>query len=131
MLNMHNLRKLVIVTSLTAVAPAFAVTDDDLAQIRQSIEQLKSQHAEDAKRIKELETNSARFSQTQLFIETPFRNNSILEEVLRTCSPKTRLCIACNLTGEDEFIKTQTITDWKKNIPDLHKKPTIFLLAGS
>ena len=84
-----------------------------------------------AKRIKELETNSARFSQTQLFIETPFRNNSILEEVLRTCSPKTRLCIACNLTGEDEFIKTQTITDWKKNIPDLHKKPTIFLLAGS
>ena len=84
-----------------------------------------------AKRIKELETNSARFSQTQLFIETPFRNNSILEEVLRTCSPKTRLCIACNLTGEDEFIKTQTITDWKKNIPDLHKKPAIFLLAGS
>jgi len=82
-----------------------------------------------AKRIKELETNSARFNQTQLFIETPFRNNSILEEVLRTCSPKTRLCIACNLTGEDEFIKTQTITDWKKNIPDLHKKPAIFLLS--
>jgi len=84
-----------------------------------------------AKRIKELETNSARFNQTQLFIETPFRNNSILEEVLRTCAPKTRLCIASNLTAEDEFIKTQTITDWKKNIPDLHKKPTIFLLACS
>src|SRR5476651_2725145 len=84
-----------------------------------------------AKRIKELESNSIRFNQTQMFIETPFRNNSILEEVLRTCAPKTHLCIACNLTADDEFIKTQSILDWKKQIPDLHKKPTIFLLAGS
>jgi 16S rRNA (cytidine1402-2'-O)-methyltransferase len=87
--------------------------------------------AERSRRIKDLENNSVRFKQTQLFIETPFRNNSILEEILRTCSPKTLLCIACNLTAEDEFVKTQSILNWKKQIPDLHKKPTIFLLAGS
>jgi 16S rRNA (cytidine1402-2'-O)-methyltransferase len=87
--------------------------------------------AERSRRIKELESMAIRLKQTQLFIETPFRNNSILEEVLRSCSPKTRLCIACNLTADDEFIKTQSIFDWKTQIPDLHKKPTIFLLAGS
>jgi 16S rRNA (cytidine1402-2'-O)-methyltransferase len=87
--------------------------------------------AERSRRIKDLENNSIRFKQTQLFIETPFRNNSILEEVLRTCSPKTQLCIACNLTAEDEFVKTLSVFDWKKQIPDLHKKPTIFLLSGS
>ncbi len=86
---------------------------------------------ERSRRIKDLESASVRFKQTQLFIETPFRNNSILEEVLKSCAPQTRLCIACNLTGEDEFVKTLTIADWKKQIPDLHKKPTIFLLTGS
>jgi len=84
-----------------------------------------------AKRIKELEGYAERLNQTQLFIETPFRNNQILEEILRTCNPKTRLCIACNITGEDELIKTLSIADWKKQIPDLHKKPTIFLLFRS
>jgi 16S rRNA (cytidine1402-2'-O)-methyltransferase len=87
--------------------------------------------AERSRRIKELESTAIRLKQTQLFIETPFRNNSILEEVLRSCSPKTRLCIACNLTADDEFIKTLPIFEWKTQIPDLHKKPTIFLLAGS
>ncbi|WP_448702561.1 SAM-dependent methyltransferase [Mucilaginibacter sp. AW1-3] len=84
-----------------------------------------------AKRIKELEGYAERFNQTQLFIETPFRNNQMLEEILRTGNAKTRLCIACNITGEDEMIKTQSIADWKKQIPDLHKKPTIFLLFHS
>jgi 16S rRNA (cytidine1402-2'-O)-methyltransferase len=87
--------------------------------------------AQRAKRIKELEGYAERFNQTQLFIETPFRNNQMLEEILRTCNAKTRLCIACNITGDDEMIKTQSVADWKKQIPELHKKPTIFLLFRS
>lgn len=81
-----------------------------------------------SKKVRELESQSERIDQTQLFIETPFRNNQLLEELLKSCNPQTRLCIACNLTADDEFIKTQTIAGWKANIPDLHKKPVIFLL---
>jgi 16S rRNA (cytidine1402-2'-O)-methyltransferase len=84
-----------------------------------------------AKKIKELELLASRFNQTQLFIETPFRNNPMLEEILRSCTAKTRLCIACNLTAEDEFVQTNTIAEWKQKIPDLHKRPTIFLLFRS
>jgi 16S rRNA (cytidine1402-2'-O)-methyltransferase len=84
--------------------------------------------ADRSRRIKELEGFTERLKQTQLFIETPFRNNALLEEILKTCKPNTRLCIACNLTGEDELVKTQTIAAWKMAPPDLHKKPTIFLL---
>ena len=87
--------------------------------------------AERARRIKELESQGERFKQTQLFIETPFRNNAMLEEILRTCKPATRLCIASNLTGATELVKTQTIAAWKKQIPDLHKQPTLFLLFHS
>ncbi|RCH54535.1 SAM-dependent methyltransferase [Mucilaginibacter hurinus] len=83
---------------------------------------------ERSRKIKELETLAERNKQTQLFIETPFRNNPMLEEILRTCQPTTKLCIACNITAADEFIKTKTIADWRKQTPDLHKKPTIFLL---
>jgi 16S rRNA (cytidine1402-2'-O)-methyltransferase len=81
-----------------------------------------------AKKIKDLEGFAERFKQTQLFIETPFRNNPMLEEILRTCRPDTLLCIASNLTAEDEFVKTKSVGDWRKEAPDLHKKPTIFLL---
>ncbi|MBS1526189.1 MAG: SAM-dependent methyltransferase [Bacteroidetes bacterium] len=87
--------------------------------------------AERARKIKELESLASRFNQTQIFIETPFRNNQLLEEILRSCTAKTRLCIGCNLTAEDEFIQTKTIAEWKHNAPDLHKKPTIFLLFRS
>jgi len=87
--------------------------------------------AERARKIKELESLALRFNQTQVFIETPFRNNPMLEEILRSCTAKTRLCIACNLTAEDEFVQTKTIAEWKQKIPDLHKKPTIFLLFRS
>ena len=81
-----------------------------------------------AKKIKDLEGFSERFKQTQLFIETPFRNNPMLDEILRSCRNDTKLCIACNLTADDELIQTKSIGDWKKEHPDLHKKPTIFLL---
>lgn len=87
--------------------------------------------AERSRKIKELEALSASNQQTQIFIETPFRNNQLLEEVLKSAHLKTMLCIACNLTAEDEMIATKTIADWKKQEPDLHKKPTIFLLHRS
>lgn len=81
-----------------------------------------------AKRLKELEVAAQRFNQTQIFIETPFRNNPIMEEILRSCKNQTRLCIACNLTAADEFVKTKSILEWRKEVPDLHKKSAIFLL---
>lgn len=84
--------------------------------------------AQRSKRIKELEQLAERFKQTQLFIETPFRNNQLLAEMLKTCHPNTLLCVACNLTDADEFIKTQTIAQWRKEEIDLHKKPVLFLL---
>jgi len=86
---------------------------------------------ERAKRIKELEGLATRFNQTQLFIETPFRNNPMLEAILRSCAPNTRLCIACDLTAADEFVQTKTIAVWRQKVPDLHKRPTIFLLFRS
>ncbi|MBC7417080.1 MAG: SAM-dependent methyltransferase [Pedobacter sp.] len=81
-----------------------------------------------SKRIKDLDLSASRYKQTQIFIETPFRNNPLLAEVLKSCKPDTKLCIACNLTGEDEFIKSQSIAAWRKEEIDLHKKPCIFLL---
>jgi 16S rRNA (cytidine1402-2'-O)-methyltransferase len=83
---------------------------------------------ERSRKIKALEELAIKNKQTQLFIETPFRNNPMLEEILRTCAPKTLLCIACNITAANELIQTKTIEAWKKQVPDLHKKPTIFLL---
>ncbi|RQO63911.1 SAM-dependent methyltransferase [Pedobacter sp. KBW01] len=80
------------------------------------------------KRIKGLDLSASRYKQTQIFIETPFRNNQLFEEVLKSCKPNTQVCVACNLTAEDEFIKTQSVYNWRKEEIDLHKKPTIFLL---
>jgi len=81
-----------------------------------------------AKKIKELESTAERIDQTQIFIETPFRNNVLLEEILKTANPKSRLCIACDLTSGTEFVQTKTIADWQKKVPELHKRPAIFLL---
>ncbi len=81
-----------------------------------------------AKRIKDVEAQAERLCQTQLFIETPFRNNPLLEEILRTCKPNTRLCIAADLTAPTEMVITRTIAEWRKQQPDLHKRPAIFLL---
>lgn len=68
--------------------------------------------------------------QTQIFIETPYRNNHLIADVIKTCAPKTLFCIAANLTGENEFIQTKSINDWKGKTPDLHKIPAIFLLGN-
>lgn len=67
--------------------------------------------------------------QTQIFIETPYRNNQLVEDILKSCSPSTLLCIAANITGEHEFIQTKSIQQWKGKVPDLHKQPVIFLLG--
>lgn len=81
-----------------------------------------------AKRIKQLEKDASIRKQTQIFIETPFRNNQLTAEVIRVCEPKTRLCVACNLTAADELIISKPIKQWKDFKYDFHKKPTIFLL---
>jgi len=83
---------------------------------------------ERVKRIKELEWKSHTENQTQLFIETPYRNNHLIDDLLATCGSETKLCIAADITLESEFIKTKTIKEWKKGIPNLHKRPTIFLI---
>jgi len=80
------------------------------------------------KRIKDLDLSASRYKQTQIFIETPFRNNQLFEEVLKSCKPNTQICVASNLTAENEFIKTQSVYNWRKEEIDLHKKPTIFLM---
>ena len=78
--------------------------------------------------IKQLEGESARHNKTQIFMETPFRNNHLFEDLKSTLSPNTKLCIAKNLTGSDEFIQTKTIQDWRKTKLDLHKIPVVFIL---
>ncbi len=83
---------------------------------------------ERAKALKQLEQRIYSEDQTQLFIETPYRNHKMLEDILKTCRPQTRLCIAANLTCEGEYIRTRSIKDWKGKLPDLNKIPCIFLL---
>lgn len=80
------------------------------------------------KKIKDLEALSKRESTTQIFIETPFRNNQLLDDILRSCKPSTKLCVACNLTAEEELIISKSILEWKQQKVDFHKKPAIFLL---
>jgi len=80
------------------------------------------------KKIKELEWKSHTENQTQLFIEAPYRNMHMLEDILATCSWETKVCIATDITLESEFIKTKSVIEWKKGVTNLHKRPTIFLI---
>ena len=82
------------------------------------------------RRIKELELLSRKEGSAQLFIETPYRNHSLLESLLKTCVGTTRLCIAVNLTGRKESIQTKTIEFWRKDIPEINKQPAIFILQA-
>jgi len=82
-------------------------------------------------RLKEIEKLSQKNNETQIFIETPYRNQHLLDDILASCQPETRLCIACNISLQDEFIVTKRVKDWKQHaLPDLHKKPTVFLLLA-
>jgi 16S rRNA (cytidine1402-2'-O)-methyltransferase len=75
-----------------------------------------------------MEKDSLSKHRTQIFIETPYRNLSLYETLLTICSPELKLCIACNINSTDEFIHTMAIREWKLTKPDIHKKPSVFLL---
>ena len=81
--------------------------------------------------VKTMEHEALSKKRTQIFMETPFRNNQFLGDILQTCNPNTKLGIAVNITLPNGSVKTKAIKEWKKQVPDLHKKPTIFMLYGN
>ena len=83
------------------------------------------------KMIKEIELTSTKKNSTQIFIETPYRNNQLLEALLKTCKLTTKICIASELTSSNEYVKTKMVAEWQKEKIDLHKKPVIFLLQST
>ncbi|CAB3753398.1 SAM-dependent methyltransferase [Paraburkholderia humisilvae] len=86
---------------------------------------------ERAKRLRELEQQSRKVKQTQIFIETPYRNRALLDTLLASCAPSTLVCVAVDLTLDSETIVSRAVSDWKKKpAPDLHKRPAIFLLLA-
>ncbi|MBK5284008.1 MAG: SAM-dependent methyltransferase [Bacteroidia bacterium] len=90
---------------------------------------LPKERSERIKKIKECEQYVLKINYTQIFIEAPHRNNHLLEDLLKECSDDTLLCIASAITGKNEFIKSKSISEWKKIVPELHKIPTVFLLG--
>lgn len=80
--------------------------------------------------IRELEMDSRKNNCTQIFIETPYRNNQLLETLTKTAADSTALCVAVDLTGPGEWIRTRSISEWKKEKTDIHKRPAIFLLMA-
>ncbi len=85
-------------------------------------------HKACATTIKKLEKDAFRNNQTQIFIEAPYRNMKVFDNVIESCHPETRLCIAANLTTSEEMISTKTVAQWKKNPPAIHKQPAVFLI---
>ena len=83
---------------------------------------------EKIQRLKHLEGRVYAENQTQIFIEAPYRNNQLLETMVKCLQPHTRICVAADITLESEFIVTKTANEWKKSMPELHKRPTIFLI---
>ena len=83
---------------------------------------------ERGRKLKQLEQRVYAENQTQLFIETPYRNGKMIEDIIRNCRPQTKLCIAANLTCADEFVCTRSVKDWRGKVPELSKVPAIFLL---
>lgn len=79
--------------------------------------------------IKTLEKQALTQHQTQLFIETPYRNMPLLDDLLTTLHPGTRLCIAASLTAENEYVRTDTVSGWKGKLPEIHKQPAVFLIG--
>ncbi|NOT67190.1 MAG: SAM-dependent methyltransferase [Methylophilaceae bacterium] len=82
-------------------------------------------------RLKEIEKASQKLNETQIFIETPYRNQHLLEDILASCNPNTKLCVACNISLPGETIVSRSISEWRKlTLPDLHKQPTVFLILA-
>jgi 16S rRNA (cytidine1402-2'-O)-methyltransferase len=92
---------------------------------------LPIERGERSKALKRLESRAYSEDQSQIFIETPYRNMKMLDEILQTCQSNTWLCIAVDITLDTEFIKTKTVKEWKKQLPDLNKRPCIFILYKS
>jgi len=81
--------------------------------------------------LREIEKRAKTMNETQIFIETPYRNQHMLEDILATCDSNTKFCVASQISLPDELIVTKTIHQWKqKPLPDIHKKPTVFLLLA-
>jgi len=85
---------------------------------------------ERSRALRELDHAATKSNQTQIFIETPYRNLQMLESIIKTCHPSLRLCIAVDLTLETEWIRSIPVSEWKKQKPDLHKRPAVFLLGN-
>lgn len=83
------------------------------------------------KKIRLLEADSKKSGASQLFIETPYRNNSMLDSLLQVCNKNTQICVACDLTMKSEYIRTLSVEEWKKNKVDLNKRPCIFIMSVS
>ncbi|AUD03574.1 SAM-dependent methyltransferase [Spirosoma pollinicola] len=81
-----------------------------------------------ARAIRYIEKEAMDRLQTQIFMETPYRNDALFADIIANCQGNTRLCVACNLTAPDASVRTMTIREWKTQVPDLRKKPTVFLL---
>ncbi|MFB6317055.1 SAM-dependent methyltransferase [Saccharicrinis sp. FJH54] len=80
-------------------------------------------------RLKELERRIMQENQSQVFIEAPYRNIKLAEDLLKMCSPNLRLCIAVDISAPEEYIQTKRISEWRKRLPEMHKKPAIFVLG--
>jgi 16S rRNA (cytidine1402-2'-O)-methyltransferase len=81
------------------------------------------------RKIREMESDARKTGRTHIFIETPYRNNHMLEDLLATCSGETRLCVAADLQGPEESVRTHPMAQWKKQVPGLSKKPVVFLIG--
>jgi 16S rRNA (cytidine1402-2'-O)-methyltransferase len=81
--------------------------------------------------IQQMESESKQKACTQIFIETPYRNNQLLEALIKTCQPHTKICVAVDLTAPTEKIQTKTVQQWKGALPQLHKRPAIFLMYAA
>ncbi|MBC8005796.1 MAG: SAM-dependent methyltransferase, partial [Verrucomicrobia bacterium] len=90
---------------------------------------LPIKNPEKSQQIKMLERRMQLEGQTQVFIEAPYRNLQLLEELLKNCEPQTMLCIAVDITLDTEFIRTKPVSFWKTNIPDIQKRPAIFMIG--
>lgn len=90
---------------------------------------LPIKNPEKAAQIKMLENRMQTEGQTQIFIETPYRNAQLLDELLKNCDPQTMLCIAVDITLDTEFIRCKPVSYWKTNIPDIQKRPAIFMIG--
>lgn len=85
---------------------------------------------ERARKIKQMEADAFKFEQTQIFMEAPYRNKQLLDDLIAVCNPNTLLCIALDITGPNEFIKTLPLKNWLQNKPNLHKQPAIFAIGA-